>query len=304
MYAARVLMWRRAATARVRGPRKPTLAVPGRAADEIAALLESHGAKVAVRDAGGDRTLLIVGDIHNLSRRPEAYREFFDRLKGRAKIDRIFMEAVYASQGAADPYLAYWFDVERIRRDRPLTRAEQDELADSLRRQDSVCYFSLKDEYPIVGLETPESVAKAVALSRLATHAAMLYRNGKLDRDIQDAVNRYAKLADEPEFPVQEYPPEMSREDHSRLVEQAKALNARYTLGVRNRQFVDVIDAALRPSETGVLIVGRAHVEPPDPQKAGGTILDGLGEKGINTAYLDILNARLFARRAAKAASR
>jgi len=287
----------------LRALRKPGPTAPCRTTAELAAFFEAHGVRVAVRDAGGDRTLLVVGDIHNLSRRREVIREFFDKLEGRVRIDRVFMEGVYAT-GAPDPHVAYWLDVERIRRDRPLTQAEQEALADKLRNEDQSGYYRLSRECPVIGLEDPESAAKAFALSRLVTHVEMLYRGGALDKAIEGVVNRYAKQAGSPDFPVRDYPPQMSEEEHKRLVEQAKGLHARLTLAARNRQFAGVIDAALRPSETGVLIVGRAHVGPRDAQNARGSLLDALAEKRISTAYLDILAARSFARRAGAAEPR
>jgi hypothetical protein len=290
-----------AVTGLLRALRKPGPTAPCRTAGEFAAFFDGHGVKAAVRDAGGDRTLLVVGDIHNLYRRREVYRDFFDKLEGRVRIDRVFMEGVYA-QGAPDPHLAYWLDVERIRRDRPLTQAEQDALTDRVKKEDQSGYYRLSRECPVIGLEDPESAAKAFALSRLVTHVEMLYRGGKLDSAIEGVVNRYAKQVNSPEFPVRQYPPQMGRQEHLDLIEKARDLHARFTLAARNRQFVGVIDAALRPSETGVLIVGRAHVEPPNSQKARGTILDCLAEKRISTAYLDILAARSFARRAEPAA--
>lgn len=261
---------------------------------EIRDLLKRHGVSPAVLDCGGSRTLLVLGDVHNALKRGDSYAAFFDALAEQVDVDAVFMEGVYARGEPPEPYLAYWTDVEKVKKGRDLYPHEREALCEDLRTRDPVAYFRLRKRFRVAGLELPETVARAVALSQAHDYLGVLYLGGDIDRRVERQVNRLARIAKSKLFPVRTYPLRMSPGLQQRLLDQAREARDAVTLRRRNAEFTARIDHELDRRKVAALIVGRAHVAPPEERQHHGTLLDGLRERKINAVVLDVFQVRRF----------
>jgi hypothetical protein len=274
---------------------------------EIEALLNLY-IEPKVYDAKGNRTLLVIGEVHLDF--GETYDDFFRNLEQKA--DKIFMEGVYDHDACPDPHTACIRDAAELR---------GIEFSPSkLREKDLRRYFRLSERYDVRGIEDKDLLLDTRILKSMCIKA-LLYLSGRDERlkqevlelnqklkttkiDLSDLLNigeDEEKLHQEDGTSIRQRT-SIAEMDHLEWLHQEKQRIAiaernyhcaehcveklhqekqRIAIAERNRHCVEVIGSSLKPHEFGALIIGGGHCD-------DGAIISALTERGINVVYVNI----------------
>ncbi|MBI3032009.1 hypothetical protein HYY69_00930 [Candidatus Woesearchaeota archaeon] len=275
--------------------------------DRLAEVLRQQGVNPVVRNYGGDRTLLVIGEplgIHN-----QEYPHFFNALRPRVAISRLFMESAYAQASRhtriitrepfEDPYFTRQRDVFEILTGKRMT------YADAYCKLDFHGYVSLSGEYIIHGIDDRVLCRDAVLLTKLQDAILKLSTVPNSDQQFKDHVHGYIKALP---FQLSQqlglysgvnegYDPSLSPID---LVSQVADLALTASVRLRNQYFAQVLHELLKFYEVGALIINDANMDARsaiqrvqekipginlDPENYG-SLHDYLAAAKIDTVYL------------------
>jgi hypothetical protein len=245
---------------------------------------------VDVYDNNGDRTLLLIGEIH--MNQGDLYNDFFNHVKENHKelgLDKIFMEGVYADEEEKDPHYSVFSDRRELLGDEALPY-------DEFRENDSCGYYRLAKNFDVRGVESSDlahdtDLADMISkrIWELYSHpqeGGVLEKNPEIEKEILHIQSQFmtAKCT----LPA-EYPPILSEREFRKIKRTARKLEGHIVIGLRNEQFVNVIDEGLGHDEISAFIVGNGHIETdkhhPGYVNTGALLPEKFRKMGINLVY-------------------
>ena len=254
--------------------------------EQVAELFQEKGIHPEVRQAEGERTIIVLGDISHFGF-GSSYVEFASNVKRKFRLSRIFMEGVYEKPHCDDPHLEYF------RNQDPSFKGSKDE-ADYIRR-DLQGYFRLKKENIVNGIEDRELSLDYNALNKIGD--IFLDFMFTYQMDVDEVYRLYNSLQNK-SFKLGNLR-QMNIEQKINLQKKVSEESDNLFVLKRNSQFVQAIDRQLRDYELGMLVVGEGHISldrhSARPEHLGNyNLLFDLAKAGIGSVYLNCFDFTKF----------